>query len=129
WQIRQQLAVVLFELERFEEAEAVCREILEWTDERAPRELLERILAKREGQQENESTDLLSPLPEHATTNPKIKAALDLIQLAAASQKWPRVVELATRALEGDEKNVLLLCARARANLALGKTPTAVRDF
>ncbi|MEZ0228280.1 MAG: protein kinase [Planctomycetota bacterium] len=128
WQIRMQLGHVLYELDRLEEAAAVAREILEWTDERAPRELLARIEAKREREEEDESTDLLSPLPGESTTNPKIKAALDLIQLAIASQKWPRVVELATQSLE-EKRTPLLLCARAKANLALGKAPNALRDY
>ncbi len=128
WQIRMQLGHVLYELDRLEEAEAVAREILEWTDERAPRELLARIEAKREREKEDDSTDLLSPLPGESTTNPKIKAALDLIQLAIASQKWPRVVELATQSLE-EKRTPLLLCARAKANLALGKLPNALRDY
>src|SRR5207253_4513708 len=85
WQTRQQLAWVLYEIGRLEEAEAVIREILEWSEESAPRELLDRIVAKRQ-EVEDSPTERIRKDPEgRAGTSPRISAALDLIQLAQAS--------------------------------------------
>jgi serine/threonine-protein kinase len=129
WQIRQQLGWVLFELDRLEEAEAVAREILEWTEERAPRELLARVEEKRARRAHDESTDLIAPLPpDPNSTNPKIRAVHDLVQLAVASEKWARVIELATQGLN-ESRTAPLLAARAKANLAFGKPDLAIRDL
>ncbi|HZU95253.1 MAG TPA: protein kinase [Planctomycetota bacterium] len=123
-EVRRRLAEVLFELNRLEEAEAVAREILEWKDDRATRELLEKIEAEYRSQLQDSSTERFAPEQSDA----KLQAAKDLIVLAKRGGNHQRVVDLATRALEG-RKSAGLYVALGDAHLALGDASSASKDF
>lgn len=130
WQLRQQLGWILYELGRLEESEAVLREVLEWTQDAAPRELYARVadaVAKlREAPRTEPAVRGETPAPG---SSPRISATLDLIQLAVASGRWDRVVEVATRGLAEQPRAVPLLLARARGQLELGQYSEAVNDY
>jgi serine/threonine protein kinase/Flp pilus assembly protein TadD len=131
WQLRQQLGWILFELGRNDEAEDVLREVVEWTNESAPRELLERIERARPaapaGPKSGESSS--GTAGASASASAKISASLDLIHLAIASGRWDRVAEIATQGLALKPRAVPLLLARARANYELQAYAEAVNDY
>jgi tetratricopeptide (TPR) repeat protein len=127
WQLRHQLGLVLFELEQLDQALAVMREVCEWTEESAPRELLARIEAALEDA--DQPTERFAPAPRDSESHPRITATLDLIQLFVASGQWARVVEVVTRALRADPKSASLLLARGRAYEKLGQLSEAVQDL
>jgi tetratricopeptide (TPR) repeat protein len=123
-EVRRRLAEVLFQLNRLEESEAVAREILEWKDDRATRELLDKIEAEYRTQLQDSSTERFAPEQSDA----KLQAAKDLIVLAQRGGNHQRVVDLATRALEG-RKSAGLYVALGDAHLALGDSESATKDF
>ena len=130
WQLRQQLGWILYELARLEESEAVLREVLEWTQDPAPRELHKRVadacLALKEQNKRDEPSREEAP---PSGSSPRVSATLDLIQLAVASGRWDRVVEVASRGLVDQPRGVPLLLARARAHMELANHGDAVNDY
>lgn len=125
WQLRQQLAWVLYELGRLDDAEAVLEEVVAWRegDAEPAQKLLARVRRKRArlGAQREES-DRRGP-------GGKSSAHLAAVRLATASRKWARVLEAAEAGLARAPRSVELLLAKARALRELGRFSDAVEAY
>lgn len=131
WQLRQQLAMVLEELGRYAEAEAVLKEVVAWRPDAAPaRALLEQVQRRKQKRQAlaatetHEDTDLGPEGP-----GPGTSARLTAIKLAGTGNKWERALKIAREGLEERPSSVPLLLAAAEAQVRLGRLSDAVHSY
>jgi tetratricopeptide (TPR) repeat protein/tRNA A-37 threonylcarbamoyl transferase component Bud32 len=144
WQLRQQLAWILYELAQYERAESVLTEVVAWQNDAEPaKKLLEQIRRKRS----RRTKRLKKKKPTRTVTqsSPKpgagesklgqveqgriVSACMSAIRLAKAGKNWSRVLELAETGLESENQSVPLLLAKANALLGLGKPSAAVAAY
>ncbi|MCW8141339.1 MAG: tetratricopeptide repeat protein, partial [Planctomycetota bacterium] len=129
WQLRQQLALALEQLDRLSEAEAVLEEVAAWRKD-APQvvELLAQVRRKRKKRQVQAEIDRASET-ETGEPGPETSARLSAIRLASAGNKWERALKVAQDGLTERPRSVPLLIAAGRAQVALGKLSDAVESF
>ncbi|MCO5167511.1 MAG: protein kinase [Planctomycetes bacterium] len=129
WQLRQQLALALEQLDRLGEAEAVLEEVAAWRKD-APQvvELLAQVRRKRKKRQLLAEVDRASET-ETGEPGPETSARLSAIRLASAGNKWERALKVAQDGLSERPRSVPLLIAAGRAQAALGQLSDAVESF
>ncbi len=133
WQLRQQLAWILYEQGRYGQAEAVLREVVAWAPEAEPaRELLAQVQRKRQ-RQEAQRTGRRRALAEAELDGegpgPQTSACLKAIRLAEASSKWERAIALARAGLEDKPTSLPLLLALGQAQVQAGLLSAAVDTY
>ncbi len=133
WQLRQQLAWILYELGRYAQAEAVLREVVAWNADAAPaKELLAAVQRKRarlDAQQTARRRALSEAELDGEGPGPQTSAALKAIRLAEASSRWDRAIALAQAGLDEKPRSLPLLLALAHAQLEAGRLAEAIATY
>jgi serine/threonine protein kinase/Flp pilus assembly protein TadD len=133
WQLRQQLAWILYELRHYERAERILEELVAWRQDAAPaKKLLAQVRKKRARRQARVAKKAAkSALPgDHDEgAGERTGAFLAAIRLASAGSKWEKALEVANRGLVERPDNPLILLARADALRKLGRFREAVEAY
>ena len=134
WQLRQQLAWILYELERFAQAEAVLHEVIRWRqgkDVSTAEQLLAQV-RKKQAKREQERPDQAKREQDTELggegPGPNTSACLEAIRLHSVHNP-EKALEVAERGLLSKPRSVPLLLARARAQVGLGKLSDAVASY